>query len=63
MHQNNSSSDLGFQLTLTGANQTPISLISNLLVDDVPMISKAVSHPKKERWKKRLIKKLITTIN
>ena len=66
VHQvNNSSSDLGFQLTLTGANQTPISLISNLLVDDVSneLLDKAVKLiPKSERLEKEvLIKKLITT--
>ena len=35
VHQvNKSSSDLGFQLTLTGSNQTPISLISDSLIKD-----------------------------
>ena len=66
VHQkNNSSSDLGFQLSLTGSNQTPISLLSDFLISDKTnsLLEAAVSiFPQEEREiKKDLIEKLITS--
>ena len=65
VHQvNKSSSDLGFQLTLTGSNQTPISLISDSLIKDKTgqLMERSVNlFPLSERnAKEELIKKLVT---
>ena len=65
VHQvNKSSSDLGFQLTLTGSNQTPISLISDSLIKDKTgqLMERSVNlFPLSERSAKdELIKKLVT---
>ena len=66
VHQvNNGSSDLGFQLTLIGSEQTPISFISDSLINDdsSELLNNAINLvPINEREKKRdLIKKLIVT--
>ena len=66
VHQvNNSSSDLGFQLTLVGSNQTPISFISNSLINDESseLLNKGIDLiPSNQRNEKRaLLNNLIYT--
>ena len=64
VHQvNNSSSDLGFQLTLVGSNQTPISVISNSLINDESseLLNKGIDLIPSNQWneKRALLNNLI----